>query len=87
MVTRLTRRKLDSLLAFIIAMCITVPIVVGGWYTRDAISTEEHRWCATLVLLTKHTVPKPKNPKANQSRENVYVFYTNLLKLRRGFGC
>jgi hypothetical protein len=56
-------------------------------FTAHAVNASQHQWCATLQLLTARPVSRPVDPKANPSRENTYVFYTNLLDLRRRFGC
>ena len=55
--------------------------------TYQAVNHSQHQWCSTLDLLTSRQVARPADPKANQSRENAYIFYTNLVKLRRNFGC
>ena len=55
--------------------------------TARAVNRSQHQWCATLTLLTAHTVPRPADPAANPSRENAYIFYANLLTLRQRFGC
>ena len=56
-------------------------------FTAHAISQSQHQWCSTLTLLTAHRVTQPTDPEANPSRENAYIFYTNLLDLRERFGC
>jgi flagellar basal body-associated protein FliL len=49
--------------------------------------TSDHRWCATIELLTSKKIPKPKNPAANPSREATYLLYEDFIKLRREFRC
>ena len=56
-------------------------------WTAHAVNKSQHQWCATLTLLTARQVLKPADAKADPSRENAYIFYTNLLTLRHGFGC
>lgn len=57
------------------------------WLATQQIAASNHRWCATLTLLTARPVPKPANPRANPSRENSYIFYADILDLRHRFGC
>jgi len=86
------RRAIRAVLAlFLIAAVLAVTAVAGisslHSEIRGAVQQNNHRWCATLQLLTADPVPKPDDPKANPSRQNAYVFYVNLLQLRNEFGC
>jgi hypothetical protein len=88
----LPRSAVRSVLAlFAVAALIAIAALIG--YTRlsadvrHQVQVGNHRWCATLHLLTAHPVPRPADPHANPSRENAYVFYVNLLQLRQQFGC
>lgn len=76
---------------FLIAAILAVIAVLGlsslRGEIRGAVQQNNHRWCATLQLLTAKPVPRPGDPSANPSRENTYVFYVNLLQLRSEFGC
>ena len=56
-------------------------------WTAHVVNTSQRQWCATLTLLTARPVPKPSDPAANPSRENAYIFYSNLVQLRQRFGC
>lgn len=56
-------------------------------FTARQVRDGEHKWCTTLELLTAHPVPRPADPKANPSRENAWIFYTDFLQLRRTLGC
>ena len=51
------------------------------------VSKSDHQWCATLDLLSSHPVSRPADPAANPSRENAWVFYTDVRDLRGAFGC
>lgn len=86
------RRAIRAVLAlFLIAAILGVTAVVGisslHSQIRGAVQQNNHRWCATLQLLSAHPVARPADPAANPSRENAYVFYINLLQLRSEFGC
>jgi hypothetical protein len=76
---------------FLAVLVVSVGMVaaVGGSYALalQALNQSQHQWCATLTLLTRHPVPRPADPKANPSREQAFVFYTQLLALRHEFGC
>lgn len=47
----------------------------------------DHRWCATMSLLTGDPVPKPSDPTANPSRESSYLLYVDFTQLKRDFNC
>jgi len=86
------RSAVRSVLAlFAVAAIVAVLALVGyarlSADVRHQVQVGNHRWCATLQLLTADPVPKPDDPKANPSRQNAYVFYVNLLQLRNEFGC
>lgn len=75
-----------------LAVVVVFVLIAGSILTSlglslRAVSNSDHRWCATLGLLTSRPVPRPADPKANPSRENAYVFYTNLRTLERQFRC
>ncbi len=61
----------------------------GGAYglSLTAIGKSDRQWCDTLTALTAQPVPKPANPAQTPSREQNYVFYVNLVKLKSRFGC
>ena len=86
------RRAIRAVLAlFAVAAVLAVLALLGNAALhseiREAVQQGNHRWCATLQLLTAQPVPKPDDPAANPSRENAWVFYVNLLQLRNEFGC
>lgn len=56
-------------------------------YTAHAVSTDDHKWCAAMTLLTSKPVPKPANPKANPSREQNYQGYETFVQLKHRLGC
>lgn len=76
-----------SLAGLVALVLVFVGTLLSIWIGLHAVSTSQHRWCSTLELLTKHPVSKPSDPKANPSRENAYIFYSNLKILERQFGC
>lgn len=47
----------------------------------------EHRWCATLDLLTSVPVKPPADPASNPSREGEYKLYLDFVQLKHDFGC
>jgi hypothetical protein len=47
----------------------------------------DHRWCATMSLLTSQPVDKPTDPKTTPAREAQYELYTDFVVLKRSFGC
>ncbi|MGH3205927.1 MAG: hypothetical protein ACRDP5_28330 [Streptosporangiaceae bacterium] len=49
------------------------------------VQASQHRWCATLELLTAKPVPSPADPAANPSRLEAYVLYTDFRSLRQEF--
>lgn len=51
------------------------------------IRQNDRQWCQTLVLLTRHPIPRPADPKANPSREANYEVYTALYQLKVRFHC
>lgn len=71
----------------ILAALIFCAATINLLWTAHEVNSSNHRWCATLVLLTARPVPSPTSPSSNPSRENAYVFYRNLLDLRDRFGC
>jgi hypothetical protein len=75
-------------LAALVATVILCASVAGSVaLSVAAIDNSQHKWCTTLVLLTKNKVSKPADPTANPSRENAYIFYSNLKHLERSFNC
>lgn len=81
----MTRRAAWSLV--VIVATGFVLIAANFLFTAHMVNQSQHQWCSTLTLLTAHRVAQPAAPKANPSRENAYIFYTNLLDLRHRFGC
>lgn len=47
----------------------------------------DHRWCATLRLLTSVPVQAPADPKANPSRQASYLLYQDFVELQKQFHC
>ena len=56
-------------------------------FTWWQVGNSERHWCEALQTLTQHKVLKPGNPKANPSRQEGYILYTEFLKIRGEFGC
>ena len=50
-------------------------------------AASDHRWCATMQLLTATPVTPPANPAANPSREASYQLYLDFLTLKNQFHC
>jgi hypothetical protein len=77
----------------LIAAVIWLSVVVLGNTAQNARqiavnqAASDHRWCATIDLLTETPVPKPADPAANPSREANYQLYLNFLVLKDQFGC
>ena len=67
--------------AVLIAISVPVGIAFG------LVVQSEHRWCATLDLLTARPVPSPAHPAANPSRLGQYQLYLDFARLRGQFGC
>jgi hypothetical protein len=53
----------------------------------EAVATDDHRWCATMALLTGTPIQPPADPAANPSRVQDYKLYENFLTLKREFKC
>jgi hypothetical protein len=95
-----SRRSLSLLLA---SMAIVMLALVGAvayllvsqanasaQNTRQIIANQQasdHRWCATMSLLTSVPVAKPSDPKTTPAREAQYELYTDFVVLKRSFGC
>lgn len=50
-------------------------------------AASDHRWCATIDLLTKTPIPKPANGTATPGREATYLLYIDFVQLRTEFRC
>lgn len=57
------------------------------FFTVHQVQAQGQRWCATLDLLTARPASRPADPKANPSREQAYLYYTDFRRLRRELGC
>jgi hypothetical protein len=73
--------------AAIAVLCLV--LAVGGSYALSlaALARSQQQLCGVFTLLTTHPVPKPADPAANPSREQSYVFYTELLSVERAYKC
>lgn len=56
-------------------------------WTARSVAIDDHKWCATMALLTSKPVPRPADPKANPSRMQTYVLYSDFTELRHRLGC
>jgi hypothetical protein len=56
-------------------------------FTAQKVRDSDRQWCSTLTLLTSRPVPKPAEPKANPSREQAFVLYSDFVQLRHRLGC
>lgn len=94
------RRSIATILAvmgmcmlFLIGAVIWLSVVVAGNTARNEMqiaanqAASDHRWCATMNLLTLHPVSKPADPASNPSREASYQLFIDFLTLKDGFGC
>ena len=70
-----------------LAVLIAALVGLNLLYTAYAVSSDDHKWCAAMTLLTAHPVPKPADPKANPSRAQTYQFYVTFVQLKRNLGC
>lgn len=50
-------------------------------------AASDHRWCATIDLLTRTPVPRPPNAGATPGREATYLLYVDFVQLRTEFHC
>lgn len=66
---------------------VVLAIALCFAFTWWQVGISEHHWCQALQTLTEHKVPKPANPKANPSRQEGYILYTEFLNIRGEFGC
>jgi hypothetical protein len=90
-------RGLSSRTARAIVVLFLIVFCVGGLSlllaasaknsATHAVQANNKTWCAAMVLLTSHPVPKPSDPAANPSREQAYQLYTTFRTLRRQLGC
>ena len=80
-------------LLVLIGVVIWLAIVVEGNTARNQHqiaanqAASDHRWCATMNLLTHEPEAPPANPASNPSREQNYKLYADFLALRQDFGC
>jgi len=72
-----------------IVLVLLVAVLTGASLVQNAraVTSDDHKWCAAMMLLTEHPVPKPADPKANPSREQTYRFYETFVTLKRSLGC
>lgn len=73
-----------------VVFLFVLSLLIGAtslFFTTALVQQSDHRWCGTLTLLTSRPVPKPADPKANPSREQAYVLYSDFRQLRREMGC
>ena len=83
-------RGLTSRMARAIVGLFLIAFVLAGaslLITSREIAANDAKWCAAMVLLTSHPVPKPANPGANPSRAQNYQYYVTFRTLRRRLGC
>lgn len=89
--------KVWSLVVFIVVLFginLTWNQITAGRVQRaesaaiaQAIRQDDHKWCMTLDILTKHPAPRPANPSQNPSREDLYLLYVSLVQVRAANGC
>lgn len=62
---------------------------IGGSYALalHALDNGEQQLCSAFELLTQRPVPKPEDPAANPSREQAYLFYTDLTQVEHSYRC
>jgi len=61
-------------------------------FTTHAVNTSQHRWCATLALLTSQPparahAPGPGATAAQKDAYRTWIFYGDLIRLRDSYGC
>jgi hypothetical protein len=76
-----------GLVIFIVLLGFAGSIAGSYLLSLNAIRTSNQNWCTALVILTKHPIAKPANPKATPSRQDNYTFYLALVNLRSRYGC
>lgn len=64
-------------------LAITACFVFAFWQ----VDVSQHHWCDALSTLTQYQITQPPNPAANPSREQSYLLYEELLRLKDEFGC
>jgi hypothetical protein len=74
--------------AVVLIVVVFVASIAGSYVLGlRALHQSQGQWCTTLALLTRQSVPRPADPKADPSRERGYLFYAHLKDLEREFGC
>lgn len=76
-----------GLAILIVAFGLIGLVLLNTYRTNQAINSNNHKWCQTLILLTKHPASKPANPKANPSREALFEFDQSLIRLKIQYHC
>lgn len=73
----------------VVALFVLTLLLSGSnlLWTSYQVNAQAHQWCATLDLLTSHPVPRPASPKANPSRAQAYILYSDFRDLRHRLGC
>jgi hypothetical protein len=54
---------------------------------REAILTNDHKFCQVVNGITSIPVPKPADPLSNPSRENQYEWYLRFVALGKSLDC
>lgn len=76
-----------ALAAGVLVLLLLLAVAGSYWVAAWEVTRNDQRWCDTLSLLTSTPVPRPADPAANPSRQQTYLFYTDLATLRNQFGC
>jgi uncharacterized lipoprotein len=84
---RLTARVRANRSAVILVLLVALLSGASLVWNARTVSTDDHKWCAAMTLLTAHPVPKPADPAANPSREQTYRFYETFVTLQHSLGC
>lgn len=73
--------------AALVLVLLVLAVAASLWLSSAAIGASERKWCGTLALLTARPVPRPADPAANPARQENYLFWLDLVRLKRDYGC
>lgn len=76
-----------ALAAALVLALLMLAVAASLWLASAAIGASERKWCSTLALLTARPVPRPAHPAADPARQENYLFYLDLVQLKRDYRC
>jgi hypothetical protein len=81
-ITRGARRAVAVLFVLMVMLA-----AANLFFTASEVRSSNAKWCDTIALLTSRPVPRPADPRANPSRAQAYVLYSDFVTLRHRLGC